>query len=75
MLNRDKHLKFIKNRLIIKNIVHYQHHGDVLDLTGCFGENRLRVRALFPVINEQNKLNAKDNVIEADFSKAYALAA
>ena len=40
-----------------------------------FGENRLRVRALFSVINEQNKLNAKNNVIEADFSRAYALAA
>lgn len=41
-----------------------------------FGENRLRVRALFTVINEQNKLNAKnDNVIKADFSRAYALAA
>ena len=39
-----------------------------------FGENRLRVRALFSVINEQNKLNA--NVIEADFSRAsYAQAA
>ena len=28
-----------------------------------FGENRLRVRALFSVINEQNKLNATDNVV------------
>ena len=40
-----------------------------------FGWDRLRVRALFSVINEQNKLNAKNNVIEADFSRAYALAA
>jgi len=39
-----------------------------------FGENRLRVRALFSVINEQNKLNA-DNVIKADFPRAAALAA
>ena len=49
-------------------------HGDVLDLTGCFGENRLRVRELFSVINGQNKLNA-NNVIKADFSRAQALAA
>ena len=36
-----------------------------------FGENRLRVRALFTVINEQNKLNAKnDNVIEGIFGEA-----
>lgn len=42
-----------------------------------FGGNRLRVRALFSVINEQNKLNAKNNnnEIVADFSRAYALAA
>jgi len=46
-----------------------------LDLTGCFGENKRHVRALSPIINEQNKLNAKNNVIEADFSRAYALAA
>ena len=39
-----------------------------------FGENRLRVRALFSVINERNKLNA-NNVIKADFSRANALAA
>ena len=38
---------------------------------GRFG---LRVRALFPLINEQNKLNA-NNVIKADFSRAQALAA
>ena len=37
-----------------------------------FGENRLRVRALFSVINEQNKLNATDNVVVADFSRAAA---
>ena len=43
-----------------------------------FGENRLRVRALFTVINKQNKLNAKneDNVIEGVFgADRYALAA
>ena len=41
-----------------------------------FGENRLRVRALFSVINEQNKLNAeRNNVIEANFAPAYAVAA
>ncbi len=38
-------------------------------------EYKLRVRALFSVINEHSKLNAKDNVIKADFSRAYALAA
>ena len=37
-----------------------------------FGLNRLRVRELFPVINEQNKLNATDNVVVADFSRAAA---
>ena len=39
-------------------------------------ENRLRVRALFTVINEQNKLNA--NVIKGNFAPRvheYALAA
>ena len=36
---------------------------------GRFG---LRVRALFPLINEQNKLNATDNVVVADFSRAAA---
>ena len=36
------------------------------------GLTRLRVRALFPVINEQNKLNATDNVVVADFSRAAA---
>jgi len=43
-----------------------------------FGENRLRVRALFTVINEQNKLNAKNenNVFALDFApRAAALAA
>ena len=41
-----------------------------------FGENRLRVRELFPVINGQNKLNAKDsNVIAVDFRPAARLAA
>ncbi len=43
-------------------------------LDRMFGENRLRVRELFPLINEQNKLNA-NNVIKADFSRAQALAA
>ena len=36
---------------------------------GRFG---LRVRALFPFINEQTKLNATDNVVVADFSRAAA---
>ena len=40
-----------------------------------FGENRLRVRELFPLINEQNKLNANNNVIPVDFRRAYAQAA
>lgn len=34
-----------------------------------FGESRLRVRALFSVINEQNNLSATNNVVpHADFS-------
>ena len=36
------------------------------------GRYRLRVRALFSVINEQTKLNATDNVVVADFSRAAA---
>ena len=42
-----------------------------------FGENKLRVRELFSVINGQNKLNAnKDNVIVGRFgADRYALAA
>ena len=41
-----------------------------------FGENRLRVRALFPLINEQNKLNANnDNVIVGRFGADRALLA
>ena len=41
-----------------------------------FGENRLRVGELFSVINGQNKLNAKNNVIEGVFGEArYAIAA
>lgn len=32
-----------------------------------FGESRLRVRALFSVINEQNKLSA-NNTTKADFA-------
>jgi len=36
--------------------------------------SKLRVGALFSVINEQNKLNG-NNVIKADFGRAYALAA
>ena len=43
-------------------------------LDRMFGGHRLRVRALFSVINEQNKLNA-NNVIKADFTPAYAVAA
>ena len=37
-----------------------------------FGLIKLRVRALFPIINKQNKLNATDNVVVADFSRAAA---
>jgi len=42
-----------------------------------FGESKLRVSELFRVINEQNKLNAKnDNVIVGNFAPvAYAQAA
>ena len=36
------------------------------------GRIGLRVRALFPLINEQTKLNATDNVVVADFSRAAA---
>ena len=40
-----------------------------------FGESKLRVSALFRVINEQNNLNA-NNVIEGNFApRAYAQAA
>ena len=62
---------YVVRQLDIKNWI----YGDVLDLTGCFGWSRLRVRALFTVINEQTKLNAKNNVIEANFAPAYAVAA
>ena len=45
-------------------------------LDRMFGENRLRVRALFPLINEQNKLNANnDNVIVGRFGADRALLA
>ena len=44
-------------------------------LDRMFGECKLRVRALFSVINEQNKLNANNNVIKANFAPAYAVAA
>jgi len=40
-----------------------------------FDGSGLRVRELFSVINEQNKLSANNNVIAADFSRARALAA
>ena len=50
-------------------------HGDVLDFDRMLDGNRLRVRALFSVINEQNKLSANNNVVVADFSRARALAA
>ena len=50
-------------------------HGDVLDFDRMHDENRLRVRALFSVINERNKLSANNNVVVADFSRARALAA
>ena len=59
----------------IYNINNLVIHGDVLDLTGRFGEDMQRVGELFSVINGQNKLNA-NNVIEADFApRAYAVAA
>lgn len=44
-------------------------------LDRMFGECKLRVRELFSVINEQNKLNANNNVIKANFAPAYAVAA
>ena len=50
-------------------------HGDVLDFDRMLDENRLRVRALFSVIDERNKLSANNNVVVADFSRARALAA
>ena len=50
-------------------------HGDVLDFDRMFDGNRLRVRELFSVINERNKLSANNNVVVADFSRAQALAA
>ena len=36
------------------------------------GRSELRVRVLFPLINKQIKLNATDNVVVADFSRAAA---
>jgi len=67
-------LKFREKLVILESVEHLQHRGDVLDLTGRFGENMQRVGELFSVINGQNKLNA-DNVIKADFSRAVAKAA
>ena len=52
-----------------------KHHGDVQDFDRTFDGNRLRVRELFSVINERNKLSANNNVVVADFSRAQALAA
>ena len=52
-----------------------KYHGDVLDFDRMFDGNRLRVRELFSVINERNKLSANNNVVVADFSRARALAA
>ena len=52
-----------------------KNHGDVLDIDWMFDWNRLRVRELFSVINERNKLSANNNVVVADFSRAQALAA
>ena len=49
-----------------------------LIIWGCTGFDAvigrigLRVRALFPLINEHIKLNATDNVVVADFSRAAA---
>ena len=50
----------------------------IISTWGCtgfdavIGRSGLRVRALFPLINEQIKLNATDNVVVADFSRAAA---
>ena len=68
------------NTVIIITFEHLQHlkkHSwGRFGFDRMFGGNRLRVRALFSVINEQNKLNAKrNNVIEANFAPAYAVAA
>ena len=52
-----------------------KYYGDVLAFDRTFVGNRLRVRELFSVINEQTKMNATDNVVVADFSRANALAA
>ena len=63
----------VANRPILKRIQNFDNL-----IWGCFGFDRmfglikLRVRALFPIINEQNKLNATDNVVVADFSRAAA---
>ena len=60
--------------MTVKIITKYL-HGDVTDFDRTLGENRLRVRELFSVINEQIKLSATNNVVKADFSRAAALAA
>ena len=50
-------------------------------LWGCFGLDRMfRLRQVaspgaVPGYQRANKLSAKNNVVEADFSRAYALAA
>ena len=56
-------------------VVYSYERGDVLAFDRTFDGNRLRVRELFSVINEQIKMNATDNVVVADFSRANALAA
>ena len=54
----------------------YFYHGDVLDLTGRNGRNRLRAGALFSVINEQKQSNANNNnVVALNFRPAVAQAA
>ena len=51
------------------------------NLWGCFGLDRMfRLRQVaspgaVPGYQRANKLSAKNNVVEADFSRAYALAA
>ena len=64
-----------KEKKYIIIVLQLNFHGDVLDFDRMLDGNRLRVRALFSVINEQNKLSANNNVVVADFSRARALAA
>ena len=70
-------MKTKTNRLTERSRYHVspKQRGDVLAFDRTFDGNRLRVRELFSVINEQTKMNATDNVVVADFSRANALAA